>query len=358
MNRLPGSFPGPDPVAQMREDIRQAHAQFQQQINALNARVDGHAGHVRGQLESQHRTIGQSLGDLAKVGEALRSTRSGGDYDIRTWWPKNQNVRVEDLPGRRVPYVLMVDIPIMSNSTSVSEASVTISQEGPFVAVRRMATFQSALQFRVIERDDTTATFAGRSFGRYRPIHSAFDLNDAAASLFGPTNIGPDFLGGNNAPALMSLPSNASGFRTMEFDGRIAVVNAGSSYPRQNLDIGVPTSMWTSQINSPQDLGALDFFERGEVITVKVMPGHVNNPPAGNVTGNEIFGPIPGVASTWPFLQGQYDPHEGIMTPDAFVTTLEPPSRLGADPVTRLPDGLLTVAWEGYRIIQPVGPGR
>jgi len=52
-------------------------------------------------------------------------------------------VRIEDIPGRRVPFVLLMDIPIGNNTTSIREQSVTISQEGPFVAVKRMATFQS-----------------------------------------------------------------------------------------------------------------------------------------------------------------------------------------------------------------------
>ena len=85
----------------------------------------------------------------------------------------------------------------------------------------------------------------------------------------------------------LELPSATSGFRTMEFDGRILVEDAGSGRPRQN--ISVPSSLWTTQINSPQDLGALDFFERGSVVTFKVQPNHVNNPPAGNVQGDAIF---------------------------------------------------------------------
>lgn len=135
----------------------------------------------------------------------------------------------------------------------------------------------------------------------------------------------------------------------MEFDGRIEVINAGSSYPRQN--ISVPSSMWSPQINAPQELGALDFFERGEIITVKVQPTHVNNPPAGNADGLNIFG-----ITGWPFLAGQYDPHEGIVTPSGFAFIDGSMIRIGTDPITRLPDGILTIGWEGYRIIQPVGP--
>ncbi len=43
-------------------------------------------------------------------------------------------------------------------------------------------------------------------------------------------------------------PSSASGGRSMSFDGRILMYNAGSSYPRMNQP--VPTSVWTRQLNN------------------------------------------------------------------------------------------------------------
>ena len=32
------------------------------------------------------------------------------------------------------------------------------------------------------------------------------------------------------------------------------------------------------------------------------------------------------------------------------------PNLLATDAIQRLPDGIITFAWEGYRIIQPIGP--
>ena len=139
-----------------------------------------------------------------------------------------------------------------------------------------------------------------------------------------------------------------AGFRTMELDALISVIVQGASYPRQNYP--VPSSFWSTQINAPVDLGALDFFERGEQITVRVSPTHPNNPSYGNVTGESIFG----AGSGWPFLAGQFDPQEGIMTPSPFTTN--PSATIDSDPIVRLPDGILTVAWEGYKIVQPIGP--
>lgn len=316
----------------LQQAVQQIRQEFDSKLNQM-------AGGLRRMTSEQMAKADKKLDDLAAIARAIEAERTGTGI-----------VRIEDIPGRRVPFDLLVDIPIGNNTTSQREASVTISQEGPFVAVKRFATFQSALEFQVTSPQGQIARFAGRSFGRYRPIHSAWDTNDAiapAASVL--TQVVPFTAGALHA--FPELPGSMSGFRTMEFDGRVIVENAGSSYPRQN--ISVPSSFWTTQINSPQDLGALDFFERGEVITFRVQPNHVNNPPAGNVDGSCIFD----VPNSWPFLQGQFDRHEGICTPDAFTVNDDGVTiPIVVDPIQRLPDGILTIGFLGYRIQQPVGP--
>jgi hypothetical protein len=309
-------------------------AQIQQEIANLRQEMHRQAGGVRQLVEKRMQAADQKLNDLAQIAQALRMSRTGGGI-----------VRVEDIPGRRVPYVLVIDIPIGPDEVSVQEDSVTISQEGPFVAVRKMATFMSALEYQVTFPDESKARFTGRSFGRYRPIHSAWDINDAQSDAIFTT---PNPIDADGIFAALGYTSTKSTYRSMEFDGRIEVINAGSSYPRQN--ISVPSSLWTPQINAPQDLGCLDFFERGEVITARVTPNHANNPPFGNADGLSIFG-----VEGWPFVEGQFDPQEGIVTP-APVTDFDPFTAITTDRVTRLPNGLFTIAWEGYRIIQPVGP--
>lgn len=319
-----------DPNNWLAQAVGQVRAEFDQKINNL-------AGAMRQHAARQAQTTDKKLEELATIARALDVSRSGGGI-----------TRIEDLPGRRVPFDMLVDIPIGNNTTSIREASVTISQEGPFIAVARVATFMSAFEFQVTQ-ENATARFSGRSFGRYRPIHSAWDLNDAQP---------PGGLGGSIVPLFAALngvpevPGSMSGFRTMEFDGRVLVENAGSSYPRQN--ISVPSSLWTAEINSPQQLGALDFFERGEVITFRIQPTHVNNPPAGNVDGATIFGGT-GITTSWPFLAGQFDRHEGIATP-GLVDNNGDIVNVTTDPIQRLPDGILTIGYIGYRIQQPVGP--
>lgn len=311
--------------------VAQAKAEMAAQINT-------NAHGMRKAFAEKQAKMDQSLAALGAIAQSLSIERSGAGI-----------VRIEDLPGKRESYDFLVDIPIGSGSTSRAPGSFSVSQEGPFVAVRRYATFRSALEVSV-EVEGGTARFTGRSFGRYRPIHSAWDLNDAQSGV--QSTVTNPFPASMTMVGGVELPSNMSGFRTMEFDGLILVEDSGSGRPRQNIE--VPSSLWTPQINSPQDLGALDFFERGSVVTFKVQPTHVNNPPAGNAEGGNIFG-----NAGWPFLAGQYDKHEGIITPEAFTTNgATPPvvTRITDDIVTRLPDGVLTIGFMGYRILQPTGP--
>jgi len=271
--------------------------------------------------------------------------------------------RIEDIPGRRIPWVVVFDIPIDANVTSVQPVSQPISQEGPFVCLRRWGVFQSAYEFQTTDSQGNVARINGRSYGRYRPIHSVCDINDSqhstdAAYWYYQSLLNAAAPGDPLPSGTLALPSNASGFRTMEFDGRIGLQVAGSTMPRQNEPI--PSAFWTSEQNGPVTLGALDFFTQGEVITARVSPLHANNPAAGNVAGDAVLpnvqggGPVAG----WPFGAGQFDVHEGIATPGASTLGgADPnlPTLLATDSVERLPVGILTLALEGYRIIQVAG---
>lgn len=343
-------FPGgPNPFYQATEQLR---SEFNQALNRLG-------GGLRKYSDEQIAKMAGRVDELSRITAAMGVSRAGPTH-VR---------QIEEIPGRRVPYVLAIDIAIAADTTSIREGSWPISQEGPFVAVRRMATFQSALEFQVTDPETSAvARFTGRSFGRYRPVHSVCDIMDGQHNALGDaTNwwlayfANPGAVIADPLPTgTLGLPSSMSSFRTMEFDGRIAVINAGSSYPRQNVSI--PSAFWAEELNGAVPLGALDFFERGEVITVRVQPNHVNNPPAGNVDGDAVFPKRFAPASGgFPFVEGQYDAHEGIATPGSTTLGQGSPSELlptlaSSDPVQRLPEGILTVAWEGYRIIQPVGP--
>jgi hypothetical protein len=303
---------------QLRQQTAAAHAK----LNALGSQTQGN----QAVFERELQRMKQNQQELANALSRIEAQRSGDPQHIRY---------VEQIPGRRVPFDLIVNINMGANVTSQQPASTLISQDGPFVAVARYATFQSAMEFNVTDPEtNNTAAFQGRSYGRFRPIHSAWDLNDGNP---GYQPVVGAAMPGQGSPIYAS-PSNHSNFRSMQFDGVVNFQNQGSGYQRQNID--VPTSFYTQEINSPFPLAALDFFERGEVLEWKVTPLHVNNPPAGNVRGFATGG-------FYPFLNSQYDVHEGIM--DQYIEGQE------TDPVNRMPNGILTIGFHGYRIIQPPG---
>jgi hypothetical protein len=345
---------------QLGQAVQEVQQNFEQQLNRT---AGGLRKEARLQLDQAAAKFDERLANLGRVAEALTATRTGasGESDPGT-------VRVENIPGKRVPYIALVEIPIQSNDTSIREASWTVTQDGPFVATRRWATFLSSYEFQVTDViTGNRAKFPGRSYGRYRPAHSASDVNDALAQMSVSALWFLNAWGGNGgtvppAGALMpgaglALPTNASSFRSMEFDGRVQIESAGATFPRQNKS--VPSAWWAQENNGPVELSALDVFERGECITWKVQPNHVNNPPAGNVGGSCVFPNAAATVNGWPFVDGQYDPHEGVQTPSAVSIGAGANDwdflPIADDPIVRLPDGYIILAYEGYRIIQPPG---
>lgn len=248
---------------------------------------------------------------------------------------------IENIPGRRIPFDLLCTIPIGANVTSVQQQTIIVSQEGPFVAVKRFATFLSQYELQRIDPDTgAKAQFFGRSYGRYRPIHSACDIMDGMPRQEVQQQ---QSFPGTGSPHILS-PSNGSPFRTMQSDYTISFLNAGSSFPRSNEP--VPSSFWTNQINEAFDLGTLDVFERGEQLQFNVQPLHVNNPAYGNIQSLSQ-----GPNQNFPFLASGWDYIEGI--DDAVSATAG-----STDPITRLPNGILRIGFHGFRIVQPAGSGQ
>lgn len=299
------------------------------------------------QVQAAHAKINQLSKDLGTAGQWIQHY----DAELKRMTALLQQLqmsrasdpqiqRVENIPGRRVPFDYLVEIPILAGVTAPQPGTITISQEGPFVATSRVAALRSTFEFQVAEPgSNLRPSFFGRSYGRWRPFHSSWDINDALRAQQAFLAV-PGFPG-DGSPHVLS-PSNEAPFRSMEGDFTIKFVEGSTAYPRSN--IAVPSSLWTRQINSPFDLAALDVFERGDVINFEVLPLHANNPPAGNVSG---FG-APNV--NFPFLDSQWDSVEGIQDPNLAAAE-------NTDPVTRLPNAIFVVGFHGYRIIQPPGAG-
>jgi hypothetical protein len=315
--------------------LQYALQQLQSQANAANARARDAMAAVNSldARAAQHeQQIARMAADSRNLADVLARVKGSGGSAMT---PEHIKY-VEQIPGRRIPFDMLVAIPIGANITSDIQRTVPVSQDGPFIAVRRFATFLSGMQFSYINPSTgAQAAFQGRSYGRFRPIHSAWDINDASASIINPTTGGPLPGAGQS---IFASASNVSGFRTMQFDGYVKFENQGTAYPRQVIP--VPTSFYTEQINSPFDLAALDFFEKSEVLSWTVSPTHPNNPSYGNVSGI-------GTGGSFPFIASQYDVHEGINDPELNNVT--------NDPITRLPSGTLIIGFHGYRIYQPPG---
>lgn len=246
---------------------------------------------------------------------------------------------IENIPGRRVPFDFVATIPIGNGINTVQQSTIQVSQEGPFVAVARYASFLS--QYQLQYTNPTTlqkANFFGRSYGRHRPISSICDVMDGMPRQQVLQSAGYPGTGG---PHILS-PSNGSPFRSMETDFSVTFLNAGSSFPRSNAP--VPSALWMDGLNKPTPLPALDVFERGEQLQFNVQPLHVNNPSYGNIQQfASANGAFPFLASGWDYIEGIND----VVDSSAGAT----------DPVSRLPDGILIIGFWGYKIVQPAGSG-
>jgi hypothetical protein len=242
---------------------------------------------------------------------------------------------IDDIPGRRMPFDLLAEIPIDSEIVTAQQQTIPISNAGPFIARGRYISFLSQYRYSVEDPESgVVANFSGRSFGRFRAPHSAADMLDG--------HLPPVQQFGGAAPgsgnALWASPVVHSPFRSMQPDARIRVTCESDGFPRENM--GVPSAFWTTNLNSPFPLPAMDFFDRNESINISVTPLHVNNPTAGNLTA------LPGVAP-YPFLGQQYDHHEGVVDP--YTVGVD------TDPVTRLPSGIFILGFTGFRIFQAPG---
>jgi len=280
--------------------------------------------------ESQQRV--EEMRQLQGLVEGLKARSGQGTPDV---------LAVEDIPGRRIPYDLTVQIPIPANQTSAITQTFQLNMDGPFVAVSRYATFISTYTFQVT-LEGSTPRFVGRSWGRQRPISSVLDIMDAQKGWNDGWFVGGSCAGGETpipVTAVTSTPNNHSPFRSMGFDGWISVKN--SIYPRQNAH--VPSSLWAPGFSQSTQLPVLDFYAPGETIEFEAEPSHVNNPASGNI--QTLIGSMP-------YLASQYDGHEGI----------DPGAGQGwacengvSDIITRNPSGVLIVGLLGFKILNPPG---
>jgi hypothetical protein len=290
------------------------------------------------QLVAGQNALRSQLQEAVSNQEALKNALSRLQVQQTQGDPNIQ--RIENIPGRRIPFDCLVEIPIPAGQTATQQQTYLIPQTGPFVAVARYATFLSLLQYQLLnENNQVLGTFNGRSFGRFRPISSVGDLNDG--QIIDPViaDVGQPGFPGNGRRYLASVPS-ASPFRSMGGDFRIEFQEEGANIVRQNKP--VPSPFWSKGFCEPVELPCLDFFERNSVLKFSVTPTRPMNPAFGNAFGFANGG-------NQPFADAQYDQVEGIYD--------EPQSTPTTDLVKRVPNGVLILGYFGYLIVQPAGAG-
>lgn len=373
-------------------------AQLAQNVQAVMQNQNGMSAALRKMQEEHARFSG-----IEDVLKGLNVSKMGGDGGGggRANGPMSMNRRtnslisIDEIPGRCYPYEATCDIAIDSNSTSQQQATISINMDGPFVAVGRYAVFRSNYTFMVEGAD---ATYLGRSNGRFRPISSAQDTADAlrafdqvnqyqqpyvgavitAGGTIYPvanpagihpttgaqtgttdqTNMLPNFPG--TGRPLVASPFNQSPYRTMSFDGLIAYETLGSQFRRQWNQQGIPSHFW----DTVKEMGCFDVFEPNDVVQIRATPLHPMNPEYGNIqglgainadygydsaTGGGVNDPFP--VGNWPWISSQYDGHEGING----ETLAGDNSASATDRITRLPNGVLTIGFWGYKIVQAPG---
>ena len=357
---------------------------MQAQLGALTRQLQNH----QSVIANQQALIGQ-LQQAHEVLSKYSIEQNGGPAPMAKEWGGRSYVSIKDLRGRIIPYDLAVNIDVGSGETETLQQSAYITMEGPFVAVRRFMSIRSSVTFEATDANDQVASFLGRSSGHYRPISSHADIMDAVrafeqvsqyqpsyvgaiydgvnvravgnpagvnASSVDLTNLLPNFPG-TGRPLVVSPLSNASS-RSMSFNGVVAVELAGANYARQSIPI--PTQFWGKGFGDAVPLAECDVFEPGDSVVFKVTPNHPLNPAFGNIqslvrrTTNFAFDPVTGAANgnplptgPYPFISGQFDGHEGINdeTFDTDVATTP-------DRVTRATDALITIGYQGYKIVQ------
>jgi hypothetical protein len=179
------------------------------------------------------RRLGEQVGAL----QAEISKRDGRLADLERkiseiGGSKERAFYVEDIPGKRVPFWVVIQVTIPASSTSRTSGIHTLSMDGPFVATDIFASF--------LPSADGGAN--ANAVNRWRGPASDEPETELAANTFSADV--PDF------------------FWELE--------DAGSNRARQNLPI--PSAVFSHGRVNLGEFGVGDFFERQSVIRVWITP--------------------------------------------------------------------------------------
>lgn len=184
---------------------------------------------------------------------------------------------VEDIPGKRVPYVMNFQInipgptdPTISIRCTRLPDSQQVSMDGPFVCTTWLGAFLLKTYSLGPYGDEATGRLsdppAGAEVitpltGRFRPIASTADPFAGA------------YIGYGLGPATVAGAQAVQAFRPGLVDFLFEVHDVGSDRARQN-QIASPSRYLFSEFDRPLYLPVADFFERGSTITFAATMTH------------------------------------------------------------------------------------
>ncbi len=185
---------------------------------------------------------------------------------------------VEDIPGKRVPYFFNIPIEVppqvqigANNAPQARQVQGQqlfnadgFSMDGPFVCTQWMAAFLCKTYSLGPTSQRPQDALPGTEVitpltGRWRPISSTADPMLGA------------YIGGTVGAATIGDASLVNTFRPGTLDFLFKVEDNGSDRQRQN-DQYTPSRFLYSEFDRPLYLPVSDFFERGDVVKVSVIP--------------------------------------------------------------------------------------
>lgn len=221
---------------------------------------------------------GAQIQSLEKANADLRNTLMDQRNAVRQLqgWVEKASRRIkyiEDIPGKRVPYWMSVQIPMpipvqpgplgaVSNFAIGGQelsAVQNVSMDGPFVCTSYMAAFMAKTyslgptEARPSDEPAGTEVYTPLT-GRFRPVASTND----------------DFSGAYIGPASPIGITAVSTFRPGEVDFLWQISDQGTDRSRQNMPL--PSRFLYSEVDRPLYLPVSDFFERGSTIKVSATP--------------------------------------------------------------------------------------
>jgi len=276
--------------------------------------------------------------------KALRTEHEGDRMELQrlTQAVKKAAARlryVEDIPGKRVPYVMnfQINIPgptdptISIRGTRLPDTQ-QVSMDGPFVCTTWLGAFLLKTYSLGPYSGDGTGrpsdAIAGAEVitpltGRFRPIASTADPFAGAYIGYG---LGPQTIAGAQA---------VQTFRPGLVDFLFEVHDVGSDRARQN-QIASPSRYLFSEFDRPLYLPVADFFERGSTVTFAATMLH-----------DIGLAEVNWATTPQGFSEGSLSP-----APDPTVTT--PTAEIGRVVVGL--GGTLYFTMLGYKILQAQSP--